>query len=189
MVPPAPTRIGKTPEALVRDAIVDMGAFTVPELASRLSVTPQTARRYIAEWIGDGKMRETGKRFAGQKIYEYVPPKDPGEGFKVQQAQRARLGERVDPYIAQLMRQPERTQPVAGTGKNQGYTEISAKPVRDAVKWAMGMGWDLVRKGDGHWDLVKGDAKIGVAGTPSNAYGAADIIKRAVRRVEGIRVA
>lgn len=180
MAPPEPTRLGKSAESLVRDAIVDMNAFTVPELAAKLQCTPQTARKHIAEWVGDGKLKDTGRRFSGQKIYEYVPPRGPGEGFKTQQ--------RLKPQVQALETVGRGRAHVEGVGGRAPYNEIPAKPVRDAVKWAMGLGWTLSRKGDGHWNLKKGDAKIGVAGTPTNAYGSADIIRRAVRRVEGIQV-
>jgi hypothetical protein len=96
-----------------------MRAFTVPELASRLSVTPQTARARRGVDRLRQAARDAGNRFAGQKMYEYVPPTDPGSAFKVQQAQ-ARSRERGP--VSSAAMSGDYTRPVAGTGKPAGQS-------------------------------------------------------------------
>jgi Mn-dependent DtxR family transcriptional regulator len=168
----------------IRDAIVDMGTFTKRELAARLGVKPPTAQRYIEEWLEDGRLGVEGK-WGKERVYGYVPPAGPGKAFEVQQKLR-------------LVEGPTRTYggPVAGTGKKgQLYEQVADPSVRAAVREAMGEGYTLERKGDGHFTLVRGVSRITVPSTPLSGDGAAKRIraqmgqKRARQVVRSERIA
>lgn len=155
----------------LRATVRRLGVFTVSELAAELGVKNPTARKHLAAMEAAGMVQGAG-RSLGQTLYQYVKPTEAGGAFEQQRALRVVPDESVG---------TTRSLPVAGTG-SMPWDAIAAKPVREAVRDACRAGWQLKKKGDGHWNLIKDGRKVGVAGTPANPDGAADVIRRATRR-------
>jgi bacterioferritin-associated ferredoxin len=181
---PARSRRPSLSDEAIRDAIVDMRTFTKKELAARLGVSAQTAGRYIEEWMEDDRLAAAGK-WGKEHVFAYVPPEGPGKAFEHQQKLRVVEGT-TRAYSG----------PVAGTGKKgQLYEQISDPSVRRAVREAMGEGYTLESRGDGHFTLVKGTSRIPVPSTPLSGDGAAKRIraqmgqKRARQVVRSERIA
>jgi len=109
-------------------------------------------------------------RLGNAQMYEYVQPQEAGEAFENQQ--RLRAVAPIERVVVDIS---------AGSKHSDGASSIPDKDIRRAVKAAMADGWELERKGDGHWTLHKGQHKVGVAGTPKNPSAAAIRILRLVR--------
>lgn len=157
-----------------RRAVRKLQSFTVSELAAELGCSKGTAKRHLDEMAAlDYPLVKPAGRLGRMPMFQYIKPQDAGERFTKQQALRDRTP-------------PEATArtyggPIAGTGRHPASV-ISATEVRKAVIEVMSEGgWRLHPKGDGHWDLIKGDVKVPVAGTPTNPSGTARRIKRLAR--------
>lgn len=155
-----------------RRTVRQLGTFTVSELGTELGVTVQTARKHLDTMLKmDPPIVKADGRSLGQKLYVYCKPTDAGAAFETQHRLRP-VGEDFSTDDA-----PLRGVAVAGTG-SRPEDAIVAKPVRAAVRGAIAAGWTLHPKGDGHWSLRKGDQEVGVAGTPKNPDGTAQLIRR-----------
>jgi hypothetical protein len=174
-VQPAPRKVHSA-DAAFRDAITRTTTFTISEIASHLAWTPARVRKYVEEWIDSGRVADTRRRFGKQKIYEYVPPEGPGKAFEAQQRLRAVPDTPVRGHQA-----------VVGSGR-QPLDMIAHKSVKAAVREAMGEGFTLEPKGDGHYTLVKGTERIPVPSTPKNPDGTAKRIRAQMRQTRSRQV-
>jgi hypothetical protein len=160
-----------TPEEEWRRTVRQLGVFVTSELATELGCSGITAKKHINEMMEAGIVRPAGKVF-GKPAYEYVKPTDAGEKFEAQRKHQLHAVESVATAA------PKRGT-VMGVSKGGGAEPIPNKDIRKAVAAAIRNGWDLERKGDGHWKLTKpGLPSVSVAGTPSNPTGTADMIRR-----------
>jgi hypothetical protein len=169
-------RANRTADAELRRIVKKMGQFTAAELATELGVTRQTAKRRLDIEVEEGRARPLGVRVFGSPLYEYVKPTDAGDAFHAQQFHRPYLVEDVGVGASSLAGSA-----TTGTGR-PAYEMIAAKEVREACKQAMLQGWKLTKKGDGHFLLQKDGRRLGVAGTPKNPSGTADLILRSIRK-------
>jgi AraC-like DNA-binding protein len=174
-----PARRAGIAEEVLRRTVRELGTFTVSELAAELGCSPGTAKRRLDSMLSaTPPMAKPAGRVMGKPVYEWVRPTEAGAAFENQQ----RLGTRgpSESAVLAMADRVERGRPVAGVGDPSSV--IAKKEVREVVRAALRDGWRLVPKGDGHWNLVSPQgASIGVAGTPKNPGGAADLIGRFVR--------
>lgn len=159
------------PEERIRDAFRALETFTLPEVAARADCTAPALKGKLSEWLEKDILRDTGTKFMGQRIFEFVKPLDEGAAFKVEQEQRSAEVVAIDIPI----------EPVEGTGRTP--TDGLPRPIRTVVRRAIARGWKLrpPRKG-GHGVLTKdGCAPVTVPGTPSDPEGAAKMLRRNIR--------
>lgn len=155
-----------------RRTVRQLGTFTVSELACELGVSTALARKHLGTMMDmDPPMAKTVGRALGKQLYSYCKPTEAGAAFETERRLRV-VGDIVPDVDA-----PVRGAAVAGTGSNP-WDVISHKVLRDAVRDAVRAGWKLQKKGDGHWSLWKGTDEVGVASSPSNPTGAAEIVRR-----------
>lgn len=161
-----------------RRVIRELGTFTVSELASELDCNQQTAKRYLdAMLTTDPPVVVSAGRAMGKPIYEYRKPIEAGDAFTAQQRLRS------VPDLDSVIGVGSEAQARNGEGPTGRWASdsLSEKVVRDAVNDAERRGWKLKKKGDGHYVLIKGAKRVGVAASPKNPEGAADIIRRMTR--------
>lgn len=159
-----------------RHAVRTLGTFTVSELATELGVSPITAKKHL-DAMNDSGMVVPAGRLGRSPMYAYVKPHEAGAGFDAQQ--RLRITDTIGATGRTY------TGPVAGTGSHPADV-IASTAVRQVVRRAIGDGWQLMPKGDGHYNLVKDGVKVGVAGTPKNPTGAAAAIARQLRNASRV---
>lgn len=160
----------------IRDAVTKLRCFTVSELAAELGIPRALAKKRLeALAAAEEPIVRPDGRYAGQPMYAWIDPRQQGPGEAFEAEQRLRVVGGTDAPT-------ERSAPVAGVGDPSRM--IANKVVRGAVKEALEHGWQLEAKGDGHYRLVKQGVRVGVAGTPKNPDGAAEVIRRQVRNAD-----
>lgn len=158
----------------LRDGIVRLGAFTIPELAAMLKVKPGTVRQHqlFKSMCDESAIVNLDERHRGQPRYEYVKPEEPGKAFEVSQAS-------APPP-------PEPSDPIVGTGNNPLLNALD-KSVRTAARAGIRDGWELRQTGSGHYELTRdGFRSIPISGTPRNASDEANHVRQRLRTARPI---
>lgn len=151
----------------VRDAVVNLGEFTLPELACRLGCTNAQAKVQLQRVM---HLVNLAGKVGSKQMYAYCAPEGPGEAFKAQQ--RLRVVEGSDT-------------PASGPHdiKQSIVSMVQDKELRKAVREAISQGWELVHAGGKHpMRLVRDDCRpITIVSTPRSSGNAARAVRRAVR--------
>lgn len=163
------------PEEVFRNRVVDVGCFTIPELAAMLEVPAGIVKERVLEWLDSGKLKSIGK-FAQHMMYEYVPPQEPGAAFKAQQATRP--SERPE----QLAHHGGLDTGGIPNGQAAMLSRLE-KVVRVQARKAVRAGWEITELASGHgFALTNGEARITLSHSPRNAGGEAMRIIEAMRK-------
>lgn len=167
-------------EAEWRDAMFEMGTFTIPELAGKMHMTPQAADLQVKKFLKNGKIRATGQKFMKAKLYEVAKPTDAGAAaeLSIKESKRKREEE------AERLKRHTSSAPVAGTGRWGAGLKPSIRPI---VKKALDQGFELSVDGETHYVLTfPGIKPIRIPLTPRDADNAARELKK---KLAGVGIA
>lgn len=150
----------------VRDAVVELGVFTLSDLANKLGCSRAKAKVELNRVM---KLVKPAGKFGHQQMYEYCAPEGPGAAFEAQQRLR-------------VVEDDSRT-PGPQDIKQSILSSVQDKEIREAVREAISRGWELVNAGGRHpLRLVRDDCRpITIVSTPRSSGNAARAIRRQVR--------
>lgn len=173
----APGARSAVSEETWRRTVRQLRTFTVSELAAELGCSKATAKKRLDTMI-EAKMVAPDGRVMGKALFTWAEHEVPETIAPAPEAARAVRRLSPVPEVGDLA--PERGT-VAGVRKSTVSSAIGDKNVRQACEEAQRRGWEVQRKGSGHFLLVKGPRRVPVSSTPQNGSTQADRIRRMTR--------